>query len=93
MIPDEAIEAARLKLEDVLGGWFDDTDAIRQILEAAAPHMHVTLLAELADRDEKLAKVRALADELMTYYNDFGVKYSDLANIRAAVAAANGGGE
>lgn len=39
MIPDEAVQAARVKLEDVLGGWFDDTDAIRQILEAAAPHM------------------------------------------------------
>lgn len=39
MIPDEAVQAARVKLEDVLGGWFDDLDAIRQILEVAAPYI------------------------------------------------------
>jgi len=97
VIPPEAVDAARVKLEDVLGGRFDDLDAIRQILEAAAPHMHAYLLAELRDRDEKLAEawdrgfasgksraMRAMSDEPglpLTAPNPF----------RAAVAAANGG--
>lgn len=49
MIPDEAVQAARVKLEDVLGGWFDDLDAIRQILEAAYPHIASAVLNEAAE--------------------------------------------
>ena len=39
-------------------------DEIRAALEAAAPHMHAYLLAELRKRDQALAMVEALAGEL-----------------------------
>jgi hypothetical protein len=49
VIPDEAVHAARVKLEDVLGGWFDDLDAIRQILGAAAPYIKAQAIDKAAD--------------------------------------------
>jgi len=39
VIPDAAVEAARLALEDALGHGFDDPGTIRKVLDAAAPHI------------------------------------------------------
>ena len=56
-IPEAAMEAARLALEDALGHGFDDPDTIREILEAAAPHMGAEDIAEV-----KLAAIIVLLD-------------------------------
>ena len=63
---------------------------------AAAPADVAYLLAELRDRDEKLARVEALCDAAPRFTVHGGGSSSGIVStdaIRAAVAAANGGGE
>lgn len=59
---------------------------------AAAPADIAYLLAELRDRDEKLAKVEALCDAAAKRGIESGPPL-ELTALRAAVAAAGGGGE
>lgn len=96
---DDAIRGMAAKVKRLLNG---DRDIMR-----AAPADVAYLLAELRDRDEKLARVEALAEE-WRYKGEFGwgawqegqgpdpegyVLDTCAGEIRAAVAAANGGGD
>ena len=86
MIPDEAVQAARVKLEDVLGGWFDDLDAIRQILEAAAPYIKAQAIDKAADDADGLGMEEIPAHSLRfraeCYRNGAGIWHDPIVSIR-----------
>lgn len=63
--------------------WRDRAQEMELSRDAAA--------AELRDRDEKLAKVNALAERWAGLDNSPAARWSRLRTLRAAVAAANGG--
>lgn len=94
-IPSEATKAAVRAAKALFGGKppRGTRAAVHAALEAAAPHMHAHLLAELRDRDEKLAKVEEAArewDEIGKGNEQFAALRVSAYKARAAVAAVRG---